>query len=220
MIIFIIGSKPNPTFPNCKPDIAIGVNGAISYSKEKKFEADEFWGVLSGSSIIGWEERTETTVKAIEDSIVDELIFWYDLNKKVPPLEKYLQYSKFIELDLEVRSQLVNSFIPNNKKFFSIFSGLIKRPRSTLIELYNKDFYHGLKPSSGLLAAWYAISRFPQFKKIYLIGIGLDPDSGHFYDGQSRPYGEWHIKADRILYNSLINLYGDKVVGTDFPKKI
>jgi hypothetical protein len=204
-IVVIAGSKPNPVFPDVVPDYFIGANGAIAYAERYGKEVVK-WGVISNSLLVLENEGIATTRKILDGSCLDNL---YIINFRSIKMERFTPYEIFGALKNVTRLSRFNKTIrtlrvigltslanylgkiPIDINFFSFIKYLLIRQSIKELHL-----------STGMMSLVIAISEIEKIDKIYLVGIGFEPNSGHFYV-RNEIYGSGHIIQDKFFFDHM-----------------
>ena len=218
MNIFIIGSKPDPIFPDVKPDVVFAANGALTHA-QAAFETAKIISVLSDYVLFGDTPACEGAWTVLKGARCHELILsqshWcnpapedvaaispvtFDHLSKIRHFEKTTRIIKALKRDV-LCSQI--------KRLFK------HQPLRFLYLMLFKQQIDGLKLSTGALALSQAMRMYPDAEKYYMFGIGLDAAAAHFYN-KAKIYGAQHVLADGLYYQAILREYGtNKLVFTD-----
>ncbi len=200
--VWVVGSKPSAMFPNNDPDVIYAANGAMSRIQEY----GEYFrvGVLS-SYLLESERNLNSVWEELNGCRVDKLIIARrtPYNPDVNPDDIGLRPG-----DVEMIRERVIAF--KMVKLLGIYEmlrrvwvsrkvgGLLRAIVNTIIGKPIQD----TKLSTGLLCLLLSMDKY-NLANYNLIGIGLDPSTGHHYNlGQK--YGSDHIDVDRWFLNCIV----------------
>lgn len=86
-------------------------------------------------------------------------------------------------------------------------SQILENKLKYIIRVIFNFFYRrkliALRTSTGMWGLAYALKNIRNISSIYLIGIGFNPDSGHFYDNRFK-YGNGHIESDKYFIKDVL----------------
>lgn len=229
-VIFIVGSKPDAIFPEIKPNLIIAANASIKrvqnyYGKTKIIGilSDQ---IFSNNDCVGEDGFLEKNRQYIKDSNIDNLVLL-----KTLPKSKYVAKVEDIinigspKIKVLNRWQYVKLII-NYVGFLNSFLYMLKTYKiyeiiKTLYQTLRYGKYNPAEVSTGMICLAYAINNF-KYSKIYVIGIGIEKDSGYSFTSKAR-YNIFHIDKDLFFVRSLLkNKIFKNIVFTDkyFNKKI
>ena len=206
--ILVLGSKPNPKIPKINFDIIYTANYAL-----KKINHNS--KIFKNSRIISICGAKEIQKKHINQTIfnskIDMLIIRtgnYAINSKTKNNFKIKQLKKYDQFFFQ-------------KKFFQrglldIILGEMHYEKFILSKLryFRKNFMRGfLGVSTGIFCILYELSK-NRNSKIFISGIGLSGEEGHFNDKENFSYIK-RGKVDRFLIKKLKKKYLKKLCSTD-----
>jgi len=218
-VVFVVGSKPNPQFPDIAPDRIYAVNGAIGLANTAP--CTEFIGVISWSVIFSDKTQDQKTRKQWERARVDRLIVAGGNNSSKASIADAIEILKAQGLEFGKIEFCGNKY---KKKILQYRLGcrlakeiamrLAKSSLKTLIhELRRTVLLPEIGVSGGVRTLVIADTETQENACIYLIGIGARKSRGHYYD--SAAVFEKHALEDR---NFLVDYYRKRrarVVVTD-----
>lgn len=219
--IFIVGSKPEAIFPNIQPDIVYAVNGAINRVQFLKNKS-ELIGIISNYVFSLNTEQAKLTRTILSDCKVDKLITTsLTLKRKqlLHPKSINLLYKNFEHINAYIENYLKLKFVKKNSLLKKIIYddsivGIVDFINCVLTGNKPKE----LKISTGIFSLVLALSRSTSPADIYVIGIGLEKGSKHFYD-QSKVYDprNKHIDCDKFFLQNINKkkLENSKIIFTD-----
>ncbi|WP_412725929.1 hypothetical protein [Arcobacter sp. 15-2] len=212
--VFIIGSKPDILYPEgIVPDVVVGANVAVQRIQKYKNEAT-LYGVVSNYIFTKRDKVCTVDYNEIKESYVDTL--FVTALKTVTEESKYnlsqttFNQNNIIYLNEKILNKCKNKYISN--KFILKNYGLKGLFKYYLYNLKGKKnrFTH---ISTGMLSLAIMLEQYKNIKMdIYLLGIGIDPNSGHFYD-KNIIMSDYHLEKDKefiknvVKFNNLINVY-------------
>jgi hypothetical protein len=218
-VVFVVGSKPNPQFPDIAPDRIYAVNGAIGLTNTAS--CTEFIGVVSWSVIFSEKTQDVKTRKQWRKCRVDRLIVAGGANSPKTSTADAIEILKAEGLEFNNIEFCGNKY---KKKIFQRRLGcrLAKEIAIRLSKSSLKTLIHELRRtvslpeigvSGGVRALVIADTEAPKNACIYLIGVGARKSRGHYYDNTA--VFEKHALEDR---NFLVDYYrkrSARVIVTD-----
>lgn len=192
--VFVIGSKPDVSYPNMSPDIVVGANGAVK--RLNQFDKAYKIGIITNSL---FNNQNYKIYQLIESVKVDELaIIQFKREKNLLirsedckiVCEKRLMISRLYKAWIEIKSLNKKK---NIKTFFKDY-----KPTDYLKEIYRifiKRKVSFLRTSTGVFGVPFVLNKYKNGMDIYLIGIGLKAGTVHFHD-KNHIYPEGHIIHD------------------------
>lgn len=199
--IFIVGSKPGGSFPSVKPDVIYAANGAIFKACSAGFESTEIKGVVSNYIFCMDDPPCVEALEIIKGCSVEELVVVnaLDQESEIPP-EIKVKSVRFVSK--RERFELFYDTVGWIHIVIWLFKNKnLKKIKKNLGGFFSKHELPGLKPSTGMLSLLLAIRENGAEHSYYLVGVGVDPNSNHFYS--STRYGDKHIDADTMILDEL-----------------
>ena len=215
--VFVVGSKPEAVFPDCiEPDVVYAANGALD-RVQKYAKTAKIISVLSSYILSSEISTASKTRDIIAGSAADKVVLLTNSAvKRDISLESLdIKYHEMIYISPRDRTKLVANQVGYYSSIRQVYrdGGL----RSCIAGIYNFMFGRSVQPlkiSSGLLGMAIELASTNSAQDIHLVGIGLNANSGHFYDA-NKSYGRGHIDVDRFYLNvvaqrfSTLNLSSD-----------
>lgn len=200
--IFVVGSKPEAFFPTVKPDVIYAANAAIKRVSVNNFSEVMLKGVIS-NYVFNYE--SEPCLKALEllnGCEVDELIIINALDGP-SDIKVDLKYKNKTHISRRRRFNLFKKAVGiKNIIFWLARTRSIKVIRKNISSIIEKRELTNLKPSTGMVSLLIALDENCKSDNFYIIGVGMDGSSAHFYS--SDKYGDKHVHADKMLLKSLL----------------
>lgn len=172
MNILILGSKPNSSLPNIKPNIIYSANGAASIMN--KFNSGEKYSVVSS----GMTYNDDVVNKLIESNPDKVIIRSHNKNFNN---ELYNYFDDIILIDGKSMCMFENSIF-RYRAYLARILHFYNRGGAKGIKLLKDHVlgsYRTFACSTGLWTLAYCLSKHPQ-ATIYISGIGLQA-GGHYY---------------------------------------
>jgi hypothetical protein len=220
----VIGSKPEPVFPDSEPHKVYTANGALALAQRYCDRPQtEVIALISKNFFKSSEKyRNHPTALILRGCRADKL--WIT-GAGVPDHECDSPEQRGIRVDSIGRLTRFRSLVLK-LQFASLFrllknvdTGSEKQKNMPLLKkIVETRSIPSLGISTGMLALLMALNdhRMHPTAKIYVVGIGLDSAGNHFYNSkqQNRP----HLEPDRyMLLDIAASEYARRVVFTD-PK--
>jgi len=208
--IFIVGSKPNVTWPDLEPDYIYAANGALA--RVQQFTKSKIIGVISNYVFTKLNEGAIKTFNLINNTKANKIIIT-PINKKHTRIAlsikdtniiykkyKYMSMCELMYLKISIygiKNLLKNLFKQNIYNILKLLYNILRSCDT------NSSILH---ISTGMLALAVALQRHKEPSDIYIIGIGFESGDGHFYD-KTKLYPSAHIENDFTFYNICKNKY-------------
>lgn len=215
--IFIVGSKPDIVYPeNISPDIVVGVNAAISRVQQYK-ERTKIYGVVS--NYIFTEKNNDCLVAydKIKNSYVNKL-YVTALGTITNESRSKFNLTSFVNSEVEYLSEeklnIGKNRYFNYKDIFNNYGFIASLKYLKFNFKGKKNRYTHI--STGILALSIILEEFKSEKvEIYLLGIGIDPTSGHFYD-KKQIISDYHLEKDKEFLKNVVKSNNNaKLYATD-----
>jgi hypothetical protein len=230
-VVYVVGSKPDPNFPDMIPDEVYFANAAVkTYSdrfngiEKNLIISDQIFsnnetndGKLKNASI-GSLRNTREYIRGVK---VDRLWVYSVTSRKnyhgkykiIENIDDYIFYNKreCIYLD-KIQWGILRLY--SMKDFYKIIKML--KMKTFVIMIYKmlyKSVLSFMELSTGVLSLYIAINRNVG-ADIYLIGVGIDPNSGYSYSVNSK-YSDYHIYNDILFLKNIIKQHSNSVTITD-----
>lgn len=217
--VFVIGSKPDATFPNDTPNIIIAVNGAIKLAQRFAKRNVRIIGIVSDYVFNENNKFCKAAFSQIAGCQVNDLIVikaapHSQINKS---LHDKVIYDRLFFINRWERTKTTLKVVRKRELISKLLS------QQNLYGWLGHVFYfikrrqiRAIKVSTGIFGLCMAISQLPSMpKNIWLIGIGLEPGSGHFYE-KTKIYPPNHIAADKLVISLILAKHIDtRIRSTD-----
>jgi len=213
--VFIVGSKPDINYPDdVMADVIFGVNGGISRIQNYNIPS---YGVITNLAFTNKDSGCKATFDNIKDSIVDKL---FVTNLQTQTEESQIRFNQTNLKNADVNyldeiklNKIKNKYFPILRVFKNYgFYGLYKFMKFNIKGKKNK-FTH---ISTGMLALALVLEEYKNEEVIiYMLGIGIDPNSGHFYD-QNKIISDYHLEKDKEFIKNVVKSNNNaKIYATD-----
>lgn len=204
MEAFVVGSKPEAVFPRAMPSVVYAANGAIGRVQTYQSHA-EINAVLSSYVLSTSREGSGPTREMISQCNVDNIIIveTNNITEDVSLSELNLNATSIRRISPIDKSRLVVSQVGLSDTIRKIYlsTGCVGILKSVINYGLGRPV-QGIKVSNGLFGMSLCIHEKRDIETIHLIGIGLDAESGHYYDSDKK-YGNDHISKDRFYINRI-----------------
>ena len=203
MTTFIIGAKPDPVFPQVRPDAAYFANAAVAYA-ERFDAATRKTGVLSDYLLT--EDIVVNHLGLLREACLDHIVITRAAPVATWPIERTgMRHGSKVELTSLDRQAMTMSVLGRRFLLLAMLSAPFswrRKVRSLGSYALRRNELGETKLSTGAFSLVLAILDQDAPPPYYLIGIGVEP-GGHFYDANHRYDSERHLNADRVAFRCI-----------------